>query len=784
MIPNKTDEQILYQHFKYYDLDSSGYCTLQNFIKTNDRIGVVMPNIKDFETVFNYFADSDTSMLYYKKFVHEIFNFSSIKRSKSPKKNEKYDNLPFQNSNDFISVISEKLISMEGPFSLLELIKNLQMIDFEGNKRITSDDFYKAIKRSKINMKSNEFKLLFQNSDFIINGVIRYQILINMLIDLFWNEKKNNLSENIFCYLTNNGRKPFTINDMKNYFENILEDSIEKNSFLKFIDEYKLINKNYSNQYLQLKDIILFLKHYGFGQKDSSFLENIVELLEPDVEDKKDIKRNNYINNYNDNDDFYNDFNDNNYYNKKNKNSELNRIFEKIREQFIKFGRKSFFNFIKHFKYYDNNINSNTITKYNFAKVLKDFNVILSVDEIEYLFSEFASDYNIMNYDKFLDNLITNFSNKNRIKIIEFIFSTIEERATEFKRNIDLTFLKEVYNPKRNFFQKEEAENRMEFDECLELYLFFYKGAKSERFTLQNFVEFYKFISFLMYSDNNFITMISNEWRVPSEYIPQELINSNNNNENINNEYQDDADNDNYCIKKNEEKITLNKKDFGITDDQNENYPPKSKLIQRLINNDFDNYNNENPSLDLLTKKLFNRGLRGILYLHLEFINTCQDLNKISLEDFIEVCEIQHLNLNKNDYINIFNSFKNENNFLDFPSFIRNFKKELKDNKLNCIENAFENFNEEKISFNQIKKKYKAFSHPDVVSGKKTEEEKILEFLDCFNINFEILNMDNQSAINGNGTVDFEIFANFYEYVAFIYPNDDVFRKVVESEWL
>ena len=44
--------------------------------------------------------------------------------------------------------------------------------------------------------------------------------------------------------------------------------------------------------------------------------------------------------------------------------------------------------------------------------------------------------------------------------------------------------------------------------------------------------------------------------------------------------------------------------------------------------------------------------------------------------------------------------------------------------------------------------------------------------------------MDNQSAINGNGTVDFEIFANFYEYVAFIYPNDDVFRKVVESEWL
>ena len=59
-------------------------------------------------------------------------------------------------------------------------------------------------------------------------------------------------------------------------------------------------------------------------------------------------------------------------------------------------------------------------------------------------------------------------------------------------------------------------------------------------------------------------------------------------------------------------------------------------------------------------------------------------------------------------------------------------------------------------------------------------------FIDINNINIAVtkLNMDNQSAINGNGTVDFEIFANFYEYVAFIYPNDDVFRKVVESEWL
>ena len=80
MIPNKTEEQILYNQFKFYDLDSSGFCTLQNFIKANDRIGVVLPQIKDFEIIFNYFADPETSLLNYKQFINNIFKFPSNKK--------------------------------------------------------------------------------------------------------------------------------------------------------------------------------------------------------------------------------------------------------------------------------------------------------------------------------------------------------------------------------------------------------------------------------------------------------------------------------------------------------------------------------------------------------------------------------------------------------------------------------------------------------------------------------------------------------------------------------
>ena len=60
--------------------------------------------------------------------------------------------------------------------------------------------------------------------------------------------------------------------------------------------------------------------------------------------------------------------------------------------------------------------------------------------------------------------------------------------------------------------------------------------------------------------------------------------------------------------------------------------------------------------------------------------------------------------------------------------------------------------------------------------GKKSEEEKLLEFIDCFEINFDLLNQD----INNN-YIDFETFANFYEYVAFVYDNDRNFANVLKS---
>ena len=748
MIPNKTDSQILYQQFKYFDLDSTGFCTLQNFIRVQNRIGVVLPKIKDLEKIFNYFSDPETSLLNYKNFCNIIFNLDEYNQ------NQNEDEFK---QKDFISILINKILDMNGAMTLLEILKNLQIIDFEGNKRLNIDEFLTALKRSGIKLETNEIQAMFLGQDYFINGVVKYQLLIDIILNKFWDEKKNSFCEDIFFMLTNEGRKLISLNDMKNIFDKVVEDSSDKKFFLNFIDKYKIINKNRINQNLILSDLIRLLKFYGFGQNSYDFLENIKNVLTPEKQNKlihKKIERKfdeNKINNYK-----------NPKIIRKEKRNQINNIFEILREKLNNYTRKTFFNFIKHFKYYDNN--SDFMTKYNFAKVFKDFNINLEQTDLEQIFDkyEITNEQNIINYKNFLNDLISEFSNEKREKIIRYIYSTIEERGNKFNREINLSFLKEVYNAKKNYFKKEESDNRLEFEDCLELYNYIFKGNKNENFTLNYFLEFYKFISILIQSDDDFIQLLSNEWRVPIEYIESELqeekynYTSENNNKDLDN-YEED-------------------KQFVRT----ENLKTNSNYKEL----------NSNKSLLLLDEIIKSRGLRGLLYLHLEFVKSCPDLNKIIFNDFADIFEIQHINLPKSDIKNIFNTFSSKvnKNYLDFSSFFRNYKKELDQNKLECVEQAFSNIDingNDKVPINLIRKQFKANKHPDVLNGLKKEEDIILEFLDCFNINYEIMNLDFkiEKGINNNRFINFEIFANFYEYVSYIYPNDNEFENIVYSSW-
>ena len=795
MIPNKTEEQILYNQFKFYDLESSGFCSLPNFIKTNDRIGVVLPKIEDFEQIFSYFADKDTFLLNYRQFIHEIFNFKGLKLNK--------ENVELENEDEFIKILADKIINLGGPFALVEIVKNLEMNDFEGNRRMNSEEFFKVLQRCKIYFSPEETKTLFRAFDYFENGVVKYQLLINILLQQFWNEKKLSLSKEIYYLLTYNGKKDLTLNIMKKYFEDVVEDSEEKNFFINFINDYKTINQININKPMTQKDLTTFFKFYNFGQISDSFFTDLIDILKgEDNQEKKKISIGNQAmlkglrpENKNKKDKRVLS----NYVNKEgyeNENQKINQINFKLREKFMKFGRKSIFNFLKHFKFYDNN--TKCISKYDFSKVLKDFNIKLTIDEVDTIFKLYGTDKvaSSFSYGKFFNDLILYFSSKQRQDIIEYIFETIKERGESLEREIDINFLKDMYNAKNNYFKDDETDNKIEFDDCLELFHYSYKGLKKDEITSNEFIEFYLFISLIIPSDEDFIFMISNEWRVPLNKVK----NINNQGTKLDNliKIKNSDINKNLSRINNYAQLGENTQEYQgnlYTPDQknpdthynyrNKKNNSKANNNSKIKNFDFTKEEKE-EALALLSDKLVKRGLRGILYLYSQFLNSCNDINKITFDDFEYVFKIQHINLGNNVLKRIFSLF-NMGNYLDFKSFIRYYKKELNENKLNVVEQAFtyiDTKGEDKVPLNIIKMKYNPKKHPDVLNGKFREDEKLMEFLDCFNLCYNILKMDNkENNYLDEEYVDFEIFANFYEYVSFIYPRDREFQNIVNATW-
>ena len=191
--------------------------------------------------------------------------------------------------------------------------------------------------------------------------------------------------------------------------------------------------------------------------------------------------------------------------------------------------------------------------------------------------------------------------------------------------------------------------------------------------------------------------------------------------------------------------------------------------------------------LQKLISKLKKRGIRGLMNLHKEFILSCKDLSIIPYDEFVKVLSYQRLSLSNDENENIFKLFSEDNNEnnLDFTKFIRAFKKVLNEKRLSAIENIFSKLDingNDNVLIDDIKLKFNAKDNIMVVKGEKDEEEILCEFLDCFDLNYNLLiTKDNQE--DNNNMVNFEEFANFYEYVSFLYENDDDFIQLINNSW-
>ena len=465
-----------------------------------------MNDSKKLEKIFLYFAEPETTFIIYKKFCEDIFYFTSTEERN--KKNKNINN-EYYKKESFIEILTRKIMDKSGPFTLLELIKNIKIIDYENCNIIFFSDFIRALKRIDIFLEEEERVTLFEECDFYNNKNLHYENMFNILVNQFWTEEKSDLCEEIYFSLTNNGKQCISINYIQKKLKNILGD----NNFHNFIEQYKLIYKNSSLEPITLKDFIKLFKYYNFGNYEIDVLNDLLSAINRNFNNDNKCGICSQIKNY---------FNHGNktsnskkhHYSKSvaknniktkeinNKDNNLYKIIIKIKNIFIEYGRISLFNFIKQFKYYETN--DNLINRSSFLKVLNNFNINLSTDDIDNIFNEFGIDYskNYLYHEDFIKYISVKYMNKKRDDIIKYIYDALLEKNGKCEGDLTIKYLKDEYNAKNNYFIKDEGNNYLEFIDCLEIFHFDYKRYKHENFDKKEFVDFYRLISFLINDDN------------------------------------------------------------------------------------------------------------------------------------------------------------------------------------------------------------------------------------------------------------------------------------------
>lgn len=968
-INNKTEKQILFQTFKYFDKNTNGYCNFEDFIKVNEKIGVILSNPQELKKIFFYFDTNNEGVINYKDFINELFkstahnnsnknnninenededsndfsnnkNYSQTNYFSSYNNNDKKENVIFKQNNNinknhdkippykkpfFDKILNNLLKSEIGPsVSLLILHQGFILGDNNIMNQITIEEFIKIINDNHINLSISDIQMLFHSYELNNDGFFYYEEMFEDLINIYWNNQRKRISqrksEEIINQLSKKGGLKinslqnliFVSKKYDNYFYNQLNicDANEYYNELmkKYIGLKRILNCP-RDAFLTLDDLEEIMKYISFGiQNNVDFNKTINYIFKFDNNDKKEMSKN-FIEDPSDysfptnsqisknNKNINKVKNQNNISNNKNKNTNYNKSKSKtqsldyyyiFREHFINYGIITLLNILKTFQYYDNG--TKNINKNDFIKIMKDFQINISANIIEQLYSNFNNNQNqdtSLNYIIFISQLIDTFAHKNIINLINDIYDDINVYCMNCSgKTMNLDFFKKFFNIHDNYFFNESNEvlnnilivyERFHYD-FYEKYMDEINNKnKKDIYKLLNeniiqiekneFIWFYKFLNLFLENEIIFKKVILNDWKnvlssnniKPNNkffannnknnninnnikninninYIINNTINnlnekfnnniSNNNNNNINNKkiikqtpilMNKNSENINAIEENNISLNNQNKslKNNTISNDiqnniSNENHyeeQEKKEIDENNINNSQEpnneisntNINSDeiinikeeklvtNEPLAKIITKLKKRGIRGVMNLHKQFILTCKDLSSIPYEEFLNVMSLQRLSLSNDEYKNLFLSFADDDNKnnLNFPNFIRAFKKVLNDKRLSAIENAFTKLDKngnDCVPIDDIKMKYNAKENDSVIKGEKDEEEILCEFLDCFDLNYNLL-ISKENQEDNDNTVNFEEFANFYEYVSFLYDKDDDFIQLINNSW-
>ena len=206
------------------------------------------------------------------------------------------------------------------------------------------------------------------------------------------------------------------------------------------------------------------------------------------------------------------------------------------------------------------------------------------------------------------------------------------------------------------------------------------------------------------------------------------------------------------------------------------------------------------PILDSLRLQLKQRGAGGVIGLAKKFKimddngNGTLDMNEF--KKAMKECKIS--DISDKAMAHLFRYFdKDDSGSINYDEFLVGIRGVLSPRRLELVNLAFTVLDKDGsglVDINDIQGVYTARSHPDVIGGRRTEEEILIEFIDNFNVVKKNIAMKGSVAKdNGKkpipekavakGTITRDMFIDYYSNLSSSIDSDDYFELMIRNSW-
>ena len=555
---NTTEETVLVKAFKYFDLDNTGKSDVESFVKTINKIGVTSFNDDEIREMFYIYDTENTGEIDYKELASDLFSNKSL--TKKPKKFENQKSEPIvedqpQNVKDneqpnfkeiqgssskkeylkdnsvegILNIIREKLCQ-RGVQGICSIARNFRIVDENNTQTIDFNEFKKACKNFNFGLDDNQLRIAFVAFDRDNTGEIDYDEFVRSVRGEM-NEFRQKLVQKAFDILDVNKNGQISFDEIKNKYNSSkhpevlsgkkTEDEVLKEFMDTFQETYNYLCGTESDNVITIEEFLEYYENVSMIIDDDEYFEVLLNntwKMGLNTNYNKGWK--NEENDENLSDKYQEKFGDkrpgDNKEEEERKNNEANLM--KFINEIRSLGSTSLISLFKQFKLNDEN-NSKELELYEFMKSFHEFETELNDDEITSIFNYFDKEKTgVINYVNFI-NAVRGPMNQKRVAVVKEAFKKLDEDKSG---QVEISEIKTQYNAKNDrdvkSGKKTEEEAYNDFTETFQMNHDNRVGPRNKRVTLDEFLDYYNFVSMGIEDDFYFVSMVQNEWKINPFY--------------------------------------------------------------------------------------------------------------------------------------------------------------------------------------------------------------------------------------------------------------------------